>query len=134
MAGKIILILAVVYTLFITALSLVQLGDLSVGAFSPTDKMLHALAYFLLAFIWFFYYFMKKPQDFKVNPGFFKISLLVIVFGMLIEVLQGALTSYRQPDWADILANTTGVVTAVLFFIVFKSFLNRVKRKISLFL
>lgn len=111
-----------------------QLGDLSVGKFSPTDKMLHALAYFFLAFIWFFYYFMKKPQDFKVNRGFFKISILVILFGMLIEVLQGALTSYRQPDWADILANTTGVVIALLFFIVFKSFLNRVKHKISLFL
>ena len=134
MAARVTLVLAVLYTLLITALSLVQLGDLSVGHFSPTDKMLHAFAYFVLAFVWFFYYLMKKPQDFKGNAGYYKISLPVIAFGMLIEVLQGALTSYRQPDWADILANTGGVIIALLFFIFFKSFLIRVKHKISLFL
>jgi len=53
---------------------------------------------------------------------------------MLIEVLQGTLTSYRQPDWADILANSIGVLIAFLFCVVFLNFLKRIKQKFNLFL
>ncbi len=134
MADKVVLFLAVLYSLLITALSLVQLGDLSVGTFSPTDKMLHGLAYFCLGAIWFFYLVVRKESDQHEIGGFIKISLAITLFGMFIEVLQGTLTSYRQPDWSDVLANTTGVIFALLFFIIFKSFINRVKRMISSFL
>jgi len=96
--------------------------------------MLHAIAYFILTLFWLFYYLMKisKKNDYKLN--FFYISALVIVFGMLIEVLQGALTNYRQPDWADILANSIGVLVACLFCILFLNYLKRIKQKINLFL
>lgn len=133
MAGKIVLFVAVVYTIFITTLSLVQLGDLSVGSFSPTDKMLHTGAYFGLAFLWLFYYLMIKPEK-KYRKGNLVISLLVVIFGMFIEVLQGTLTSYRQPDWADIVANTVGVILAWCIFAIFQKFLYRVKHQISSFL
>ena len=53
---------------------------------------------------------------------------------MLIEVLQRVLTSYRQPDWADILANSIGVLIALLFCFLFLNFLKRIKQKINLFL
>jgi len=134
LAVRIFLLIAVVYTLIITTLSLVPLGRISVGAFNPTDKMLHGVAYFILTFLWIFYYMMKKPGIRNYKWEFFNISGLVIVFGMLIEVLQGALTSYRQPDWADILANSIGVLIAFLFCVVFLNFLKRIKQKFSLFL
>ena len=134
MAVRIFLLIAVVYTLIITTLSLVPLGRISVGAFNPTDKMLHGVAYFILTFLWIFYYMMKKSGIRNYKWEFFNISGLVIVFGMLIEVLQGALTSYRQPDWADILANSIGVLIAFLFCVVFLNFLKRIKQKFSLFL
>lgn len=134
MAVRIFLLIAVVYTLIITTLSLVPLGRISVGAFNPTDKMLHGVAYFILTFLWIFYYMMKKSGIRNYKWEFFNISGLVIVFGMLIEVLQGALTSYRQPDWADILANSIGVLIAFLFCVVFLNFLKRIKQKFNLFL
>ncbi|MCF4100175.1 VanZ family protein [Gillisia sp. M10.2A] len=134
MAARIVLILAIVYTIIITTLSLIQLGKISVGDFNPTDKMLHGVAYFTLTFIWLFYYLLKISQNNSENWNFLKISLLIIVFGMLIEVLQGTLTSYRDPDLADILANSIGALCALLCFILFKKSLIQLKHKINLFL
>ena len=134
MAVRFFLFVAVVYTLILATLSLVPLGKISVGAFNPTDKMLHAAAHFILTLLWLFYYLMKKSGIRNYKWEFFNISALVIVFGMLIEVLQGTLTSYRQPDWADILANSIGVLIAFLFCVVFLNFLKRIKQKFNLFL
>ena len=134
MAARILFILATLYTLLILILSLVQLGEISVGDFHPTDKIMHVSAYFGLAFIWFFYILFKKSEDYHYQKTFFIVSLLIVLFGILIEALQGALTSYRQPDWADILANTIGVVIALAFFFFFRKFLRRVKHHINSFL
>jgi len=134
LAVRIFLLIAVVYTLIIATLSLIPLGRISLGGFNPTDKMLHGVAYFILTLLWLFYYLMKKSEIRNYKWEFFNISALVIVFGMLIEVLQGALTSYRQPDWADILANSIGVLISFLFCVVFLNFLKRIKLKFNLFL
>src|SRR5690606_23632606 len=106
LAARIVLIVSLLYTFLITTLSLIRLGKISVGAFSPTDKMLHAGAYFVLASCWFFYLLFSKPDNYGFKRGFSIISVIVILFGMLIEVLQGTLTSHRQPDWGDVVANS----------------------------
>ncbi len=115
-------------------MSLVPLGKISVGGYNPTDKMLHGFAYFILTLLWLFYYLMKNARISNFKWKFFNISVLVIVFGMLIEVLQGVLTRYRHPDWADVLANSIGVFIAFLFCTFFLNFLKRIKQKFSLFL
>jgi glycopeptide antibiotics resistance protein len=46
---------------------------------------------------------------------------------MLIEVLQGTLTSYRQPDWLDVIANSTGVLIASILFLTLERPLKKVK-------
>ncbi|HSM62543.1 MAG TPA: VanZ family protein [Gillisia sp.] len=134
MAARIHLVIAVLYTLLIASLSLMQLGKISIGDFNPTDKMMHLGAYFILAFVWFFYYLFKN-QDNKIEiKGFLIISGIVILFGMLIEVLQGALTEYRDPDWADILANSIGVLLAFVLCIGLLKYFKRLKHKINSFL
>ena len=42
------------------------------------------------------------------------ISVLAIVYGVFMELLQGALTTYRKPDSWDVLANSIGVVMALI--------------------
>jgi len=123
-----------VYTAVVTTLSLIKLGKISVGDFNPTDKMMHTSAYLVLGFVWFFYYVMKKSHDNSYKTDLLKITALIVAFGMLIEVLQGTITSYRTPDWFDILANSFGVFIALLIFIFFKKSFNRLKHKINLFL
>ncbi|WP_026837454.1 VanZ family protein [Gillisia sp. JM1] len=134
MGARILLIIAVFYTLLITSLSLIQLGKISLGDFNPTDKMMHLAAYFVLAFVWFFYYLFKIQEESLKIKGFFNISILIILFGMLIEVLQGALTDYRDPDWADMLANSIGVLLALGMCLGFLKFFKRLKHKINSFL
>lgn len=95
---------------------------------------MHAFAYFVLGMVWITYFLFKKSQDFNFNRVVFYISLAVIAFGMLIEVLQGTLTEYRTPDWADILANSIGVLIALGFWFTFQKFFIRLKHKINSFL
>lgn len=134
MAARIALFLAIVYTFVLTIASLIQLGDLSVGAFSPTDKILHTGANFVLALVWMLFYLLRTAEKRNYISAFIAISGLVIIFGMLIEVLQGTLTTYRQPDWADVVANSIGVLVALLLSIFFQKFLIKLKHKINLFL
>ena len=134
MSARLLFVIAVLYTLLITYLSLVQLGKISLGDFSPTDKMMHLGAYFGLGIVWFFFYLFKVQEGSIRIKAFFNISILIILFGMLIEVLQGALTDYRDPDWADILANSIGVLLALGMCLGFLKFFKRLKLKINSFL
>lgn len=134
LGARILLIIAVLYTLLITSLSLMQLGKISLGSFNPTDKMMHLGAYFGLAILWFLYYIFKSQEELINKKGFFNISILIILFGILIEVLQGALTEYRDPDWADILANSIGVLLALGTCLGLLKYFKRLKHKINSFL
>jgi len=103
----------------------------SVGGFDPTDKMLHAGAYLFLAFLWKLYIVFQKTDFKRYTSSLLWVAFACFIFGMLIEVLQGTLTSYRTPDWWDVLANSTGVVLAVLFFIVMAPTVKKLKQKVS---
>lgn len=102
------------------------------GNFNPTDKFLHFIAYIVLVILWQFYIVFRE-RDFKHYYSYLlKISVLAVAFGMLIEVLQGALTSFREPDWYDILANSLGVMSAAMLLLLSKGVLQRLKSKINL--
>jgi VanZ family protein len=130
LVAKILLFLSGIYTLAITWLSLVQLGKISIGEFNPTDKMLHAGAYFLLVLLWKLYFVFQASDFERYKSNLLWVAALCLLFGMLIEVLQGTLTSYRDPDWWDILANSTGVLLAVLLFIIMAPTVKSLKQKV----
>ncbi|WP_373057862.1 VanZ family protein [Zunongwangia sp. H14] len=131
MVAKISLLAAGIYTTALTYFSLIKLGKISVGSFNPTDKMLHATAYLLLVSIWKLYFIISSRDKLNYKANLFWISGLSILFGMLIEVLQGTLTSYRDPDWFDIMANSTGVLLAVLIFALLEGPFKRLRRKLN---
>ena len=103
----------------------------SVAGFDPTDKMLHAGAYLFLASIWMLFLIFKHPDLQKYKANLLLVAFATFLFGMLIEVLQGTLTSYRTPDWWDVLANSTGIVLAVLFFTVMAPTVKKLKQKVA---
>jgi VanZ family protein len=76
------------------------------------DKIFHLLAYLLLTFLWVntFFLLVKTKKDI-VLPY---IALFCVVFGIVIEVLQATITAYRSADVFDVVANTAGVLLAVL--------------------
>ena len=76
------------------------------------DKVFHSLAYFFLALSWFFAV-EKSHSIFKYR---IVVAFLVIIFGIIIEVLQSSLTTYRTADYYDIMANSFGILIAMVLF------------------
>ena len=103
--------IALLITFVIAALSLGKVPDLKLGLkVKSGDKYLHFLAYFVLASAWFFAF-----KD-KLGKGLIKIfvPLALIFYGIILEGLQSGLTSYRTGDIYDAIANTIGVLGALL--------------------
>jgi VanZ family protein len=74
--------------------------DLYMG-FKNQDKLYHATAYFTLMF-WFSQIYHRNVQRAQLIVAF-------VFLGILLEFLQG-LTPHRDPDIADAMANTAGVL------------------------
>lgn len=120
------------YTLLIIAASLMKL----VITFIPkgvnnSDKYGHAIAYFGFAVIWSLYFYIKNKEYSKKAflGGVFKAAIFGVLFGMLMEVAQLVLTDYRQFDFKDALANTTGVLLATLLLYFFSNYFMLIKRR-----
>ncbi len=104
---------AVFLTIAIAIGSLISINDvIETPVLQFFDKFVHTSAYFFLTLSWLLAYkrnLQKQKKDILV-------VILVFVYGIIIEVLQGVLTNYRQADLLDMLANLGGIVIAALFF------------------
>jgi len=107
------LIIAIVATVFLAILSLSAVPKLNLGlGIKAGDKYLHFIAYFGLSLMW---YFALKD---RINQKIFKffVPLALIFYGIILEGLQSGLTTYRTGDIYDALANTAGVIVALVLF------------------
>ncbi len=106
------LILAVFSTLFILVSSLVnqvpQPADITV-----IDKFGHLVAYLFLTFFWLIF----ATYSTKNKTNLLLVAIACIFYGIVIELLQHALTSTRTASVLDVIANTLGVFIA--YFLVF---------------
>ena len=55
----------------------------------------------------------KKQSYFKIKYSLL-IVVIAIVFGIIIEILQGVLTKTRQADFYDVVANSLGAIVGCL--------------------
>ena len=107
---KFILPVSITYTLVLLVLSLVNINKISDIGVAYQDKFYHIIAYFLLAIFW---NLALNKRNLKRRIVY--IALASIMFGIIIETLQGSLTSHRANDVFDIVANTLGVIIASVF-------------------
>ena len=117
-------LIAIVLTVFITLSSLVSLKGIKtipIGI-NNFDKIVHFTFYFSLTLSWFF---ATQHTLKKVTSKAILIALL-ISYGILIEALQGAMTTHRQADIYDILANSIGVLLAATLFSKLNKWLNSI--------
>lgn len=105
---KFYLILTLVWIVIITFLCLVSFSETSFNTFQNTDKLVHFFFYFTLTLL-----MIKSVKNIKKN-NYWSIILITISYGIVIEVLQGVFTETRKADFYDVLANSTGVIVAVL--------------------
>jgi len=107
--------IALFCTLTIAVLSFIKLPEDSLEIPS-SDKLSHGIAYFFLTLSWL--YTILNHASF-----FAKIKYVILgcfIYGIIIEVLQAAITSYRTASYLDILANSIGITLAVFIFHVFE--------------
>ena len=107
------LFLAILATLVLAFLSLTAIPKINLGlGIKSGDKYLHFTAYFGLSLLW--YFALKERINKKVFKFF--VPLALIVYGIILEGLQSGLTTYRTGDIYDAMANTAGVIVALIIF------------------
>ena len=114
--------LVIVYALALTIGSLIHLGDFTSLGSNFDDKIYHFMAYFLFTLLVYNYCNSKKVTNSIAISG-----IVVIIYGIIIEVLQHILTSYRTFDLYDAIANALGVILAVVVLV----YINNLKLKIN---
>lgn len=111
-------IIAIGITFSIAYLSLMKAPKV-VLVFSASDKVYHIIAYFTLTICWLLSFYKKSNLKYR-------IVVFCILFGIIIEILQQSLTSYRTGDYKDVLANIIGIVLGLF---VFNLILKKIKVK-----
>lgn len=110
-------IIAIAITVFIGYLSLIRVSNVNMGFTFGIDKLYHLFAYFTLGICWLFSFYKKNKLKYY-------IVFSCIIYGIVIEVLQSKLTNYRTGDYIDVIANTLGILLALVVF-------NQILKKIN---
>ena len=98
-------VVAIIVTIILAILSLMNLRKLPIS-FTFLDKIEHTLAYLIVSFLWLL---ALRKKGIK-----FTVSICVVLYGVLLEMLQLILTDYRLFEFMDIIANTIGVMLGYL--------------------
>ena len=88
------------------------------------DKFVHTCIYFVQTFFFITAFYRKFPENKK---KFLLLPLLIgLITGLGTEILQGTTLINRNADWLDMMANSIGVLVAVLSFkTINKGFIKR---------
>ena len=104
------------------------------------DKIYHATAYFIMAILWYIFFYsrflgrqsllsyglktMLKNWSRTIALG---ASALSLIIGVLIELGQEFISVNRTMDIMDVLANFAGIIIAMLFLIIIDKLFNKHK-------
>jgi VanZ family protein len=105
-------VITILYSMALTIVCLIDLNGVIEVKISFGDKIFHLLAYVVLTVLWYYTFF----YNLKSNKGKALIYAVVIsiIFGIVIEVLQGTVTAYRSSDIIDVFANSFGAILAAV--------------------
>ena len=113
---KIFFLLAILWTLAVTFLSLASLGDVGSAIKVPyKDKLVHFTFYLMFVILWSLFF-----KNSKYN---YKILFAAIGYGIAMEICQKLFTTTRSADVFDVTANTIGAIVGLL--IITKIFNNK---------
>lgn len=116
---KFSLIAALGWTLTILISCLTSAKNISSLHFSflGYDKVIHVSIYFVLVILWLFYFTTKQVPTKKM---YIRVALAAVTYGIIIEILQGAVTNDRSADFLDVIANAIGISIATTVFYWYK--------------
>lgn len=115
------LALMVIYVIGLTVGSLMHLGGIPSLGFTFDDKIYHFFAYFVFTILVYNYF-----KVIQIKWVILLSAVAVFCYGIILEVLQSVLTSYRMFDVYDAFANALGVICACVVLYI------RTNRKLNL--
>jgi VanZ family protein len=107
---------AILWLIFSTVLLLLPSSDLPKSRwfdFPYFDKLVH-LGMFLLLTALFCYPFSIHSSKEERTPWYYKIAILVVLYGILIEVVQKFLVKERSFDLVDIIFDGVGSLLGIV--------------------
>lgn len=107
--------IALLYLVALTYGSLSNVSGIPEIGFSFDDKIYHFLAYAILTVL--LYNYLRTTH---INHKIWVASGIAFIYGIIIEALQATVTSFRTPDYFDVIANTIGIVFVTLILFKFK--------------
>ena len=119
---RILWVLTIGYTSALTIGSLIKPVHIDT-TITNIDKLLHAGAYLGLTVLWMSLMHLlmtaRSRKEWASLRSYIAIAVVLVIYGIIIELLQGGLTDYRTPDHWDVMANTLGVLMGSLTFMLF---------------
>jgi VanZ family protein len=109
---KLSLFVAIFYAIALATVSLITIKNMPDVELSYADKIVHFLAYCIFTALW--YLAFSRALSIKKKKAIFNAVIFAIVFGIVIEVLQGTVTTTRASDIYDVFANTAGALLVSL--------------------
>lgn len=119
--------IAIAYSLFIGWGSLAHVPTFVQEAPRNSDKLIHATAYFIFCSLWFLFFYFRGLKKRTFTTVLWIAISWSLFFGIVIEILQYDLTTYRSGDYWDVLANTTGVLLSMFGIVAFRRKLKSIK-------
>ena len=101
------LILAILWTIGVTVASLASLKNMPAISIPGNDKTAHFVFYFVFFVLWYF----GLKRFIKYNKFDVILVLITLFYGICMEFLQAQITSNRQADFYDLLANSLGTLS-----------------------
>ena len=87
--------------------------------FPNFDKLVHMGMYFCFSFVLIFD-ILKTKSDFSSAKIYLLSALTALIYGGLLEIVQGTLTKTRSADIFDFLFNAVGILLAVTLWMVLR--------------
>jgi len=115
------LALAVFWTLLIAVLCLISFNKMPSVGIKSADKYVHSIFHFVFTILWFLGLYQNAP----FKKSLLKVTTFSICYGILIEILQGLLTTTRKADVYDVMANTTGAILGVLALYLYSNYFKK---------
>lgn len=112
----------------ILVLSAIRGDKIPEFGFSGGDKVGHLIGYFGLSFVFCAEWAKHIRWSNKTGRWLIYIASVCVLYGVVIEVLQGFVFYMRSFDYADMAANTGGVLLGVLLFLTVFNLLKRYER------
>ena len=98
-------------TVLILVTSLINPKSINVTSIHISDKILHLVSYAVLMNAWLMAFVKWKKVENQ-----WTLFVILTLFGIIIEVMQGEFTNTRTPDVRDVLANTIGLWMGLVVF------------------